>query len=86
MTIEDLKTILVNHLGSESRKPLAVNREIVDQVITDQNTKEVPCSDVYAFQTDGTTVILSDAGLTLPRHVVFLDLKSNASFLQEIQP
>lgn len=85
MTIEDLKTILVNHLDLGSRKQGSANREIVEQIIPGGNPEEVKGAEISAFQVDGTAVLISDANFRLPHRIVFVDLKSRASFVEELE-
>ena len=85
MTTSDLKTILVNHLEGPSENRTSVNREIIDQIIGGKEPAEIPLNEAMVFQVNGTIVFLSEAGFSLPRRIVFLDLKSRKSFLQEIE-
>ncbi|MBI4387745.1 MAG: hypothetical protein HY582_01715 [Candidatus Omnitrophica bacterium] len=85
MTLQDLKTILIDHLGAWSKKPVLVNQEIVDHIIRGRAKTEVLGSEAMVFQVNGTTVFLSDSGLKLPEQIIFVDLKSRESFLQELE-
>ncbi len=84
MTINDIKTILVNYLNLGGRFNSAVNQEIVDQIIRERERGELTCAEIVAYQIDGTTVFLSDEGLQMPKRVVFVDVKSRNSFLSEL--
>lgn len=85
MTINDLKTILVNYLDARGRKAKAVSQEIVDKIIGGGDKLPIEGCEVMAFQINGTTVFVSESGLMQPRQVVFVDLKSRNSFLQELE-
>jgi len=85
MTINDLKTILVNYLDTNGRKTKAVSQEIVEKIIGGGDKLPIEGCEVMAFQINGTTVFVSEAGLTQPEQVVFVDLKSRNSFLQELE-
>lgn len=85
MTINDMKTILINHLNGTGHKARAVTREVVNQIIRGEGEELITCSEVLACQIGGTTVFVSDAGLLSPDRVVFVDLKSRKSFLQDIE-
>lgn len=84
MTINDLKTILVNYLDAHGQKAKAVSQEIVNQIIGGSDKLSIEGCEVMAFQVNGTTVFVSEAGLAQPSQVVFVDLKSRNSFLQEV--
>ena len=85
MTVQDLKTILINHLDSPSGRSRRVNQEVLDLVIPEDDQKKLAYSEAAVFQIEGTTVILSDAGLVKPERIVFLDLQSRKSVMHEIE-
>ena len=84
MTLQDLKTILVNHLDCGNSRQ-SDNEEIVDLVVKGKATEEIEPAEVFAFQVNGTTIFLSDAGLAKPKRVIFVDLKNRKTFLQEVE-
>lgn len=85
MTIQDIKTILVNHLNYAGKNSVRANQELVDQIIRENLDREVELSEVRAIKINGTLVFLSESGFSIPNRVVFLDLKSKESFLHELE-
>ena len=79
MTIADVKTILVN------QNSVRANQEIVEQIISENPRREVEHSEIHVFDMGETLVFLSEQGLTVPNRVIFVDLKSKESFLQELE-
>ena len=82
MTVQDLKTILINHLNLVDRKKGWVNREILDHLLKGDGTDSISGAEITAFQVNGTTILLSDAGFSLPKNIVFMDLKSGFSCIE----
>ncbi len=85
MTLKDLKSFLVHNMKGEQSKSIAVNREILDHIFPEFSICEAAGKEIMAYQIDGTMIFVSDGGLTKPRQVVFIDLMTGASFLQEIE-
>ena len=85
MTLKDLKSFLIHNMEGERSKSIAVNREILDHVFPVFSICKAAGKKVTAYQIDETMIFVSDSGLTRPRQVVFIDLMSGTSFLQEIE-
>ena len=83
MTIDDVKTILINNLSVKGKNSIHANREIVNQMITENPKQEVDIAEAQVFQMGDTVVFLSDSGISIPKRVVFVDLKSREAFLHE---
>ena len=85
MTMKDLKSFLVHNLNLGRSHSVAVNREILENVIPAFSADQLVAKEVMAYQIDGTTIFVSDNGLTKPRQIIFVDLTNGTSFLQEIE-
>ncbi|MBI3312841.1 MAG: hypothetical protein HYZ83_01210 [Candidatus Omnitrophica bacterium] len=85
MIMKDLKDFLARRINSEGWNQVAVNSEILDQVFPAVPAVEAESREVTAYQVNGTMVFVSKGGLTKPSRVIFVDLLSGESFLQEVE-
>lgn len=85
MRLADLKQFLVYCFGGERGPSASVHKEVLDHVMPEGGIHEIQGKEVIAYEVDGTIVILSENGLVKPKQVIFTDLVSGASFLQEIE-
>ena len=85
MKIRYLKQLLIHSVDKERHHSAATNEEVLDRVIHGSEDHDVPGKEVTAYQVNGTIVFVSDVGLYQPQRVVFVDLKSGKSFLQQLE-
>lgn len=86
ISIEKLKQLLIASLNRKrTRQWIAVNQEIVGQLIQGTYGTEVAENQVSAYQLNGTLIFLSESGLPMPKRIAFVDVRSGTSFLQEVE-
>ena len=85
MILRNLKSFLICNLNERRPNAIAVNEEVLESVMPGFSLEQLDGKEIMVYQFEETMIFMSDGGLMKPRQIIFLDLASGASFLQQIE-